>query len=673
MDPCSLCHDLKIKYEGQVRLALDFTYNELQGVAALMNCKSCNIIWQAILQAEKNGAREWNFAEDVSRVYVYGLATALDTLSAQLYFKNDRPKLVLEIFHPEGGKLHTYIQPTKRNIYSCASPVGQGPWSAIKPKPSMKGHPLRQDSLAWVGTLLNKCVQTHPSCPSDDVAMLPRRILFLKRQTRSGGITIRLQEIDVPTKARYATLSHCWGRQQTCITTTGTLESHQKGIPWNEIPRTFQDSMSYCLKLHINYLWIDALCIIQDDLTDWQVESAKMADIYENSYITLAATISADDATGFYPQDVKNLGVEHPVPFCFSQKCPPILVREAAHHWSTTPSSASSHRFPLLSRGWVFQERSLSPRILHFCGQELVWECTWQTECECGGVDDSFKGTLQKSTLPVGTAQVEISSATSVKQLNLIPRDWKKLVRQYSMLQLTKDSDRLPALSGLAERISPFLKPYLAGLWEPTLEGDLLWKVNKLEPNDRLPLKYIAPSWSWASVASPVEYVKLYPSASEEFKVWKCEVQVAGKNPFGEVNFGRLVIHGRLREATVRWTFNRVGEWGKEWRTEHDKLRYEVHVHHNDRLGSVELPFFADYVLSVEGPSQVLDKSPVQLLEIRINLFLVLRESGTPREFGKTQEFRRIGLVEAPSAYRDLYGVDLMELDHSYLASVSII
>ena len=132
----------------------------------------------------------------------------------------------------------------------------------------MKGHPLRKESLAWAGALLDACLHGHPSCPSEDMTILPRRILVLEPQPGSDEIAVRLQETHSPTKAHYATLSHCWGAQQTCVTTTMTLQSHLQGIPWNELPKTFRDSISYCVKLHIRYLWIDALCIVQDDPAD---------------------------------------------------------------------------------------------------------------------------------------------------------------------------------------------------------------------------------------------------------------------------------------------------------------------------------------------------------------------------------------------------------------------
>lgn len=256
-------------------------------------------------------------------------------------------------------------------------------WKAIKPKPSIKGHHLREPSLDWVNSLLKTCLQSHNTCPSTRVSRLPRRVLAF-HASPEGHVVVKLQE-DVQGRGQYAALSHCWGEQQTCTTTKYTLEQRKTGITWEHIPQTFQDSIVYCLKLGINHLWIDALCILQDDVEDWQSESAKMADIYQNSYITLAATVAKDSNVGCWTttEETRPEYELSAVPESF----PRVLVRERLYHWTDPLTDASMSRYPLISRGWVFQERILSPRILHFCGQELVWECGGLTACECGCID----------------------------------------------------------------------------------------------------------------------------------------------------------------------------------------------------------------------------------------------------------------------------------------------
>jgi hypothetical protein len=90
------------------------------------------------------------------------------------------------------------------------------------------------------------------------------------------------------------TLSHCWGMSQIITTKRDTVEDRKKGISIRELPQTFQDVVSIARYLQVQYVWINSLCIIQDDRSDWEREASKMAEIYTNSYLAIAATFSAD-------------------------------------------------------------------------------------------------------------------------------------------------------------------------------------------------------------------------------------------------------------------------------------------------------------------------------------------------------------------------------------------
>jgi hypothetical protein len=108
-----------------------------------------------------------------------------------------------------------------------------------------------------------------------------------------------LIELEPGTRGRYAALSHCWGSNLTYKTSKDTLGSRKKAIVWSDLPATFQDAITICHELDVQYMWIDSLCIIQDSDEDWEEESAKMGTIYENAWITIAATSSAGSAEHF--------------------------------------------------------------------------------------------------------------------------------------------------------------------------------------------------------------------------------------------------------------------------------------------------------------------------------------------------------------------------------------
>ncbi len=101
---------------------------------------------------------------------------------------------------------------------------------------------------------------------------------------------------------QYSTLSHCWGDKQVITTTTMTLESRKRLISWNELSKTFQDAMMITQRLGLQHIWIDSLCIVQDDKLDWETESKKMATIYENSLLTIAAAKAMNGTEGCFSE-----------------------------------------------------------------------------------------------------------------------------------------------------------------------------------------------------------------------------------------------------------------------------------------------------------------------------------------------------------------------------------
>jgi hypothetical protein len=283
-------------------------------------------------------------------------------------------------------------------------------WNAVLPRPSVGGHPLSPQALQWVRSLADRCAALHTSCTSEDLPQLPKRVLFLET-TGETDIKVRLVEPDRES-ADFAALSHSWGSERSCMTTKKTLQDKKDGIPWNSIPQTFRDAITYVLTLGIQYLWIDSLCIVQDDSTDWEIESSRMADIYQSAVITLSATASTGDSQGCFSSKLESpnyleLSLPEDVGACR------IAVRRPLKHWHDVSPRDAYEYFPLLSRGWAFQERLLAPRVLHFCGQEIVWQCRELTICECDGLRDStspageYYNVIEETEKQLATDQVK--------------------------------------------------------------------------------------------------------------------------------------------------------------------------------------------------------------------------------------------------------------------------
>jgi len=242
---------------------------------------------------------------------------------------------------------------------------------------------------------IRDCTRGHDRCKSDSLKVLPARLL----DVMPGGDFIKLIEIklvETQETRPYTTLSHCWGNPEDLITTAkATLRQRLTGIPFEEVPRSFLDAVLITQKLGVQYLWIDALCIVQDDKLDWEAQSAEMADIYSRSYLTISALHSPNCHGGCFSPRWTQYSEFLPwrwslhsreIPNENPTTCPSVFVRFAlsiAHN----QFFRGGHQFgdirgssPLLRRGWVFQERLLSPRILHFHSEELMWECNTCTK-----------------------------------------------------------------------------------------------------------------------------------------------------------------------------------------------------------------------------------------------------------------------------------------------------
>ncbi|KAB5584705.1 heterokaryon incompatibility protein-domain-containing protein [Coniochaeta sp. 2T2.1] len=131
---------------------------------------------------------------------------------------------------------------------------------------------------------------------------MPTRLLEIDPQANSRHIRL-VSDTGILLKERYAALSHCWGKSPTNTTTKAVFVSHTQGIDILSLSKTFQHTIFVTRELGIRYLWIDSLCIIQDDEDDWKREAENMADVFANAFVTIAASASTDGDGGlFYPR-----------------------------------------------------------------------------------------------------------------------------------------------------------------------------------------------------------------------------------------------------------------------------------------------------------------------------------------------------------------------------------
>jgi hypothetical protein len=265
-------------------------------------------------------------------------------------------------------------------------------------------------------------------------------------------------------------------------------------IRMESLPRTFRDAVEITLRLYQNFLWIDSLCIIQDDTVDWEHEAALMAAIYGNSLLTIAATSSTNCESGCN-LEASGLKIIESMATGFSgaaSKYPAgSCVRVTFEPKEGLQLSAES-KPPLHRRGWVLQESHLSPRILHMATHQMFWQCREGFEAE--GVDAPFFSTYRSEHLSRAGFLWQHDEPLEDDIFRQGQRFWWHTAELYSRMEFTYPKDKLPAFAGIIQFQAARLadKPLL-GLWEKWISWDLGW--THAEPQECRPSN--APTWSW--------------------------------------------------------------------------------------------------------------------------------------------------------------------------------
>ncbi|KAI1774428.1 HET-domain-containing protein [Hypoxylon cercidicola] len=504
-----------------------------------------------------------------------------------------------------------------------------------------------QQAKAW----LRDCTEQHDSCDKGEEQEAPSRLI--DTQTNEGQ-DVKLVELD-GTTCRYVCLSHCWGRTDSIKTTKGTLPQRKEGIRWDVLCPTFQDVVSIVRQLGLRYLWIDSLCIVQDDNEDWEKESSKMASIYGSAYLTIAATKSPNHDGGCFAEMKPQFQAREVSVTTSGEEKLTLFFRQSLPHCTRlicSPEQAGE--FPLLDRGWVFQERLLSPRVLHFQNNELSWECLSESLCECNEPDESipmapirapFRHAFSLSTRQ--SPKVDHARVFGKDSPRAIANRWHELVQEYSGLKMTFQKDILPALSGLARHMASLRgnEPYAAGLWSGTIFIDMLWFAE--DDQARRPDEWRGPTWSWVSTTSAVKYPEgiMYAITQLYLEVIDSNVRVSTEDVYGRCMLPTWIkVNGTLfANGTMHYAQPGVSEAASA----HGDSNYGIHVN-----GSLLGNFNADYDFKTArggDETPVPDGSSVELLLVAKTdnnfFYLVLVTLGLAPEYVITHDLEQDEMV----------------------------
>ncbi|KAF2141559.1 uncharacterized protein K452DRAFT_250239 [Aplosporella prunicola CBS 121167] len=373
--------------------------------------------------------------------------------------------------------------------------------------------------LAFIGSALSNCLRQHGYCPASTQASLPHRLVDVSDFQKPK---LWVNSAAKSSKGVYTALSYCWGRDDFLRLEPGNIEAWKNGIPLRRLPQTLVDAIEITRGLGIQFIWIDALCILQgpsiEARNDWARQSVLMDVIFGNAAVVLGAASSASATDGIIYEDAllqqNNTFIDTPA-----------SAKDATH----TPPD------PLYTRGWTFQERLLATRYVHLGRTHVFFECSTSKQF-------LHPNSGSAPCLPL------------CQKISLTPSysDWHRLVEDFSSRTLSSPTDRLIALAGVAQQFRArlgFAADYVAGLWTANLPRDLLWVADTPAPN-----LAIAPSWSWASSAGKVSYSRLEGHAScgpPCASVVRTRV-LGFPHAFGPRAQGRLRVRGYLRKVFVR-------------------------------------------------------------------------------------------------------------------------
>lgn len=499
--------------------------------------------------------------------------------------------------------------------------------------------------------MAERCIRechTDHSCPAPDVNFRPTRLLDVGEPDGSQDPRLVIKgSSSVP--IRYAALSHCWGKYFNDIykLTAATEEELLQGVRVENLSRTFQDAVHVCRKLETRYVWIDSLCIKQDSDDDWAREAAQMHLVYTNSYYTIAAACASGDEEGFLrsrnprgtsrrPHSIRLLYFSTGVVSCYwpTYADPSGAVHQACNlptkvgisisnstHWSR--SRGMRRLEPLFQRAWALQERLLSPRILRFGEESIIWECE-----KCHQAD---KGAAPVQVERHGVTRAEIATLRKTPNVSSSLRDqriflmlWKRLVSKYTAMALTRPQDRSVAFHGITSWIAgngTTGSSFFNGLPVACFVPSLLWQfvdgkgtrarqsIATSNTMTRVVAESCVNTLSWASIEGAVNFWH------STWRPYGASVSLEAKQTY-EVDNGALILQDRTQVIELLSHAKPSGPTGDEDNSpphamrETDKasyipsnLTFYVGYRYATRLISLVQPRYSPSRVTLEGPT----------------------------------------------------------------------
>ncbi|KAI1176227.1 hypothetical protein F4777DRAFT_588102 [Nemania sp. FL0916] len=362
--------------------------------------------------------------------------------------------------------------------------------------PKLPDHGSREQFLLlkeWI----QECDANHETCRRFDTEEGDDKLEFTMptRLVKLGNPLQLVESVSIEASP-YVALSHCWGKTESLCTTNGNIAQLRKSIEFSDLPKNFRDAVQVTRGIGIEYLWIDSLCIIQDDKDDWEHESTQMEQVFSFAYCTIGASSSKSSAEGFFYDRCR-------------RRCVQLETTNTGKLY-VCRNIDDFHRDvelgELNSRGWVLQERALSRRSIFYTTTQVYWECGAGVHCETLTRLKNAKAALLGDARFPSSALEYYRDGRQMLVQNLYER--------YSGLAFTHNWDRPVAILGLQERLARAFKTRGAhGLFSTYFRRLLLWKRSgthhMIRIKEHAGARHHIPTWSWFSKVGAIEYLEL--------------------------------------------------------------------------------------------------------------------------------------------------------------------
>lgn len=342
-----------------------------------------------------------------------------------------------------------------------------------------------------VGKWLQECVSqshgSHEICSRRVIesGSYPTRLLKLDEVEKSGYVRL-VATADYPNGIpEYTTLSHCWGHPEgprPLETKRATLAGHKSGILLERLPKTFQDAVRITRRIGKKFLWIDSLCIVQDDRREWESEALNMAAIYHNSFLTIAAasSVNCEGGCGLEPWRIGIIQGRSTMD--------PNATYQMKLKRLQTSQRDEKLPLPLNTRGWTTQEWYLSPRTLYTTNQHIFWAC---------GVHRDQEDCDRNLATEMVSVSKKIIDHKSPRFQEHLAQQWDSIIKNYSNRVFTHQADKIPAFAGIIQFHAAERKDdHVLGFWKKELPYSLGWWGSGIRQRSKIPG---IPTWSWFS------------------------------------------------------------------------------------------------------------------------------------------------------------------------------